>query len=123
MTEGIKNVIAVIDEIENNITEEIDHKVLASKLALSVFEFRRIFAFIVGYPISDYIRYRRLSLAAYELISNPDLKVEKVAEKYGYEPIRYLMIASHYRSPISYSEEIILQCKAVPAITKQYALW
>ena len=84
MTEGIKNVIAVIDEIENNITEEIDHKVLASKLALSVFEFRRIFAFIVGYPISDYIRYRRLSLAAYELISNPDLKVEKVAEKYGY---------------------------------------
>ena len=83
MTEGIKNVIAVIDEIENNITEEIDHKVLASKLALSVFEFRRIFAFIVGYPISDYIRYRRLSLAAYELISNPDLKVEKVAEKYG----------------------------------------
>lgn len=84
MTEGIKNVIAVIDEIENNITEEIDHKVLAAKLALSVFEFRRIFAFIVGYPISDYIRYRRLSLAAYELISNPDLKVEKVAEKYGY---------------------------------------
>ena len=38
--------------------------------------------------------------------------VREIAEKYGYEPIRYLMIASHYRSPINFSEEIILQCKS-----------
>ena len=38
--------------------------------------------------------------------------VRDVAEKYGYEPIRYLMVASHYRSPINYSTEIIEQCKA-----------
>ena len=38
--------------------------------------------------------------------------VREVAEKYGYEPIRYLMISSHYRSPINYSVEIIEQCKA-----------
>ena len=30
----------------------------------------------------------------------------------GYEPIRYLMVASHYRSPINYSVEVIEQCKA-----------
>ena len=35
--------------------------------------------------------------------------VRDVAEKYGYEPIRYLMISSHYRSPINYSTEIIEQ--------------
>ena len=35
--------------------------------------------------------------------------VRDVAEKYGYAPIRYLMIASHYRSPINYSVEIIEQ--------------
>jgi len=35
-----------------------------------------------------------------------------VAEKYGYEPIRYLMLSSHYRSPINYSIDIIEQCKA-----------
>lgn len=35
-----------------------------------------------------------------------------VAEKYGYEPIRYLMLSSHYRSPINYSIEIIEQCKS-----------
>ena len=38
--------------------------------------------------------------------------VREVAEKYGYEPIRYLMISSQYRSPINYSIDIIEQCKA-----------
>ncbi len=38
--------------------------------------------------------------------------VREVAEKYGYEPIRYLMISSHYRAPINYSVEIIEQCRA-----------
>ena len=35
-----------------------------------------------------------------------------VAKEYGYEPIRYLMLSSHYRSPINYSIEIIEQCKS-----------
>ena len=35
--------------------------------------------------------------------------VRDVAEKYGYEPIRYLMLSSHYRSPINYSIQIIEQ--------------
>ncbi len=38
--------------------------------------------------------------------------VRDVAEKYGYEPIRYLMISSHYRNPINYSVDVIEQCKA-----------
>ncbi|MDO4847747.1 MAG: cysteine--tRNA ligase [Clostridiaceae bacterium] len=38
--------------------------------------------------------------------------VREVAEKFGYEPIRYLMISSQYRSPINYSIDIIEQCKA-----------
>ena len=38
--------------------------------------------------------------------------VRDVAEKYGYEPIRYLMLSSQYRSPINYSTDIIEQCKA-----------
>lgn len=37
--------------------------------------------------------------------------VREVAEKYGYEPIRYIMISSHYRSPINYSVDIIEQSK------------
>lgn len=37
--------------------------------------------------------------------------VREVANLYGYEPIRYLMISSHYRSPINYSADIIEQSK------------
>jgi cysteinyl-tRNA synthetase len=44
--------------------------------------------------------------------------VREVAEKYGYEPIRYLLISSSYRSPINYSVDIIEQCKA--ALTRLY---
>ena len=38
--------------------------------------------------------------------------VRDVANEYGYEPIRYFLISSHYRSPINYSIDIIEQCKA-----------
>ena len=38
--------------------------------------------------------------------------VRDVAREYGYEPIRYLMIQSHYRSPINYSVEVMNHCKA-----------
>ncbi len=38
--------------------------------------------------------------------------VREVADKFGYEPIRYIMISSHYRSPINYSVDIIEQAKS-----------
>lgn len=38
--------------------------------------------------------------------------VRDVAEKYGYEPIKFMMIQAHYRSPINYTVEVIEQCKA-----------
>ncbi len=37
--------------------------------------------------------------------------VRDVAKEYGYEPIRYFLISSHYRSPINYSAEIIEQAR------------
>lgn len=45
--------------------------------------------------------------------------VRDVAKEYGYEPIRYLMISSQYRSPINYSIDIIEQCKA--ALSRLYS--
>ena len=44
--------------------------------------------------------------------------VRDVAEKYGYEPIRYLMISCQYRSPINYSFDAVEQCKA--SLTRLY---
>lgn len=60
MYNGIERTEAVIDYIETHITEDLDCNVLASKMNLSVYEFRRIFSFIVGCPITEYIRKRRL---------------------------------------------------------------
>ena len=50
--------------------------------------------------------------------ANNFFTVREIAKEHGYEPIRYLMISSHYRSPINYSEEILAQCEA--AITRLY---
>ncbi len=38
--------------------------------------------------------------------------VRQVAEKYGYDPIRFLMLSSQYRSQVSFSEEIVQQSQA-----------
>ncbi len=35
-----------------------------------------------------------------------------VAERYGYEPIKFMMLQAHYRSPINYSLEVVEQCRA-----------
>ena len=37
--------------------------------------------------------------------------VRDVAKQFGYEPIRLLMISCHYRSPINYSYDSLMQCK------------
>ena len=44
--------------------------------------------------------------------------VRDVAEKYRYEPIRYLLISAQYRSPINYSTDIIEQC--IAALNRLY---
>lgn len=79
-----------LDYIEQNLTEQIDLSVAASKAGTSAFNFQRFFTFITDVSVSEYIRKRRLSLAAMELIST-DHKVIDVAIKYGYE------------SPVSFS--------------------
>lgn len=38
--------------------------------------------------------------------------VREIGEKYGYEPIRYVMIASHYRTPISFSTDLLEQARS-----------
>lgn len=84
MLNSIKRIENVIDYIEENITEEINIEALACKMCLSVYEFRRVFAFVVGCPISEYIRKRKLSLAAIEIMSDRKKSIQKISEKYGY---------------------------------------
>lgn len=73
-----------INYIENHLTDDIDYNEAARIACCSVYHFQRIFSFIVDIPLSEYIRRRRLTLAALEL-QNSSMKVIDLALKYGYE--------------------------------------
>lgn len=69
--------------IEDHLGEEIDSKELAKIALTSETYFKRLFSFLSGMPLSDYIRKRRLTQAAFEL-KQSDIKVIDLALKYGY---------------------------------------
>jgi AraC family transcriptional regulator len=108
MYKGIQKIEEVIDYIESNITEEINCELLAEKMQLSLYEFRRIFSFIVGVPLSEYIRKRRLSLAALEISRSGEVDMITLSEKYGYSSQSAFIKAfgeQHGKSPKTYSVE------------------
>ena len=70
--------------IEKNLDEEIDAYDVAENVHVSPYYFQKGFSLVTGYSIAEYIRNRRLYLAALELISGRQ-KVIDVALKYGYE--------------------------------------
>ncbi|MCB5952214.1 AraC family transcriptional regulator [Enterococcus sp. BWT-B8] len=72
-----------LDYIEKNLTEKIDYSELAKIACCSEYHYQRVFSYIVGVPLTEYIRRRRLSLAGAELQQGD--KVLTVAVKYGYE--------------------------------------
>ncbi len=73
-----------IDFIEQNLTEELDIEAIAGKAVLSPFYYQRIFGALCGMTVGEYIRARRMTLAAQEL-NGKDVKVIDIAVKYGYD--------------------------------------
>lgn len=75
---------AAMEYIENHLPDDIDYFQVARVARCSEYHFRRMFPFMTGVPLSEYIRRRRLSLAASEL-SNSNLSVADIAKMAGYE--------------------------------------
>jgi AraC family transcriptional regulator len=73
-----------MEYVETHLTEATDYDQLARIACCSTYHFQRMFPFITGVPLSEYIRRRRLTLAAFEL-QNSGEKIIDVALKYGYE--------------------------------------
>ncbi len=73
-----------MDYIEMHLTDDIDYQNIAKSAACSAFHFQRMFPFITGVSLFEYIRRRRLTMAAFELQTS-DIRVIDVAIKYGYE--------------------------------------
>lgn len=81
--DSLKNMNDALKYIEKNLEYEIDHKEIARLALCSEYHFKRMFSFLAGIPLSEYIRRRRLTVAAFEL-TNSDIKVIDLAVKYGY---------------------------------------
>ncbi|MCR8659787.1 AraC family transcriptional regulator [Paenibacillus endoradicis] len=82
--EWLKRMSNAMEYIESNLSELIDYEQVARIACCSTYHFQRMFPFITNVPLSEYIRRRRLTLAAFEL-QNSGVKVIDMALKYGYE--------------------------------------
>ncbi len=74
---------AAVDYIEENLAGEIDFPEAANRAFCSTFHFQRMFLALNGLTLAEYVRRRRLTLAATE-ISSGNGKVIDIALKYGY---------------------------------------
>lgn len=80
----IGNLQKAVDYIEENLCEDIDFEKAAQLAACSVYHFHRMFSYIVGLSLTDYVRRRRMTLAAFDL-RQTDLRMIDLAVKYGYD--------------------------------------
>ncbi len=81
--EWIERLNEAITYIEEHLTEEIDYERLGKIACCSSYHFQRMFTYMAGVPLSEYIRRRKMSLAAVDLQST-GIKIIDVAGKYGY---------------------------------------
>lgn len=96
-----------MDYIEMNLSEEIELAEVARKACCSSYQFQRMFSFITNVTLAEYIRRRRLTLAALELQNSDATKVIDIALKYGYE------------SPVSFARAFQLLHGVTPAVARQ----
>ena len=81
--EWIERLNKAINYIEEHLTRDVDYAEAAKAACCSTYHFQRMFAYMAGIPLSEYIRRRKMSLAAVDLQSG-DEKIIDIALKYGY---------------------------------------
>ncbi|WP_406243898.1 GyrI-like domain-containing protein [Tissierella carlieri] len=81
--EWIKRVNNVVDYIEENLDKEISYDKIAEIAVCSVYNFQRMFSYIADQSLSEYIRNRRLTLAAFHILNSKENIID-IAMKYGY---------------------------------------
>lgn len=93
----LKGMNDVLEFIEDNLSQPIQYESLSKIVGCSVYEFSRIFSFMAGMPISEYIRRRRLSQAVFDIqngsekiIDIEDCISKKVRVNTGERPQYYI---------------------------------
>ena len=83
----------LMDYIETHLTEEISGKDISQIVGLSDYHFKRMFSYMAGMSLNEYIKNRKLSVANVDLINGA--KVTDIAYKYGYQSVEGFSRAFH----------------------------
>jgi AraC family transcriptional regulator len=82
--EWLKRLSQAIDYIEDNLAGDISYDEAAKIACCSTYYFQRMFSYVAGITLSDYIRRRRMTKAAFELQVS-QAKIIDIGLKYGYD--------------------------------------
>lgn len=82
----LENMNNAINYIEKNLEGKVDYEKVAQSACCSIYQFQRLFSYMANIPLSEYIRRRKMTLAAFELQnSKTKVKIIDLALKYGYD--------------------------------------
>jgi AraC family transcriptional regulator len=81
----LKELNQVIDYIEDHLTDDLSLELISEYAGVSDYHFRKIFFYLSGLTLSEYIKNRKLSEANKDLLDGK--KVTDVAFKYGYQSV------------------------------------
>jgi AraC family transcriptional regulator len=123
LMDSLSNMNKAMAYIEEHLTEDIDYSEIAKVAYCSEYHFKRMFSFLSGVGLSEYIRRRRLTLAAFDL-KDKGLRIIDVAVKYGYDSADSFSRAFHSMHGILPSEvrNSNIQLKAYPRMAFQLSI-
>ena len=121
--DSLRNMNKALAYIEEHLTENIDYSEVSKIASCSEYHFKRMFSFLSGIGLSEYIRRRRLTLAAFDL-KDANLRIIDVAVKYGYDSADSFSRAFHAMHGIlpSKARSENTQLKAFPQMTFQLSI-
>ncbi|WP_433663936.1 helix-turn-helix domain-containing protein [Nocardia sp. CA-128927] len=73
----------LVDLVEEHLTEELDVNGLAKQLGTTEYHLRRMFSSLAGMPLSEYVRRRRMTVAAADVVRGAD-DLLSIAVRHGY---------------------------------------
>lgn len=109
--------------MEEHLTEDIDYGKVSQMAQCSEYHFKRMFSFLAGVSLSEYIRRRRLTLAALDL-KDKNVRIIDAAFKYGYNSADAFSRAFYLMHGVlpSAARNENAQLKAYPRMTFQLSI-
>ena len=80
----VKQLNEAINYIEENLSGEISYDAISKIARCSIYNFQRMFSYIADKPLSEYIRNRKLTMAAFDILNSTE-RIVDISLKYGYE--------------------------------------